>query len=220
MPSTASSRVLPECEALVVRQQQVRWTYRELHARVDAFAAGLVALGIERGDRLGIWSPNNAEWVVAQFATARGRAHPRQHQPRLPACTSCEFALAQSAARRSSRRRAFKGGDYLGDAARDRAGDRSRDAGRAPGRRACRSCGPSSRSAAARASGVLAFDDVPGLATARSIERLRALRQPAPVRRSDQHPVHERHDRARPKARRSRTTTSSTTATSSARRCG
>src|SRR5215813_3908338 len=49
-----------ERDALIVRHQQVRWTYAELKARVDAFAAGLVALGLERGDRLGIWSPNNS----------------------------------------------------------------------------------------------------------------------------------------------------------------
>jgi fatty-acyl-CoA synthase len=61
----------PESEALVVRHQGVRWTYRELQRQVDAFAAGLLALGLEPGDRVGIWSPNNAEWVVTQFATAK-----------------------------------------------------------------------------------------------------------------------------------------------------
>src|SRR5262249_29522653 len=61
----------PESEALVVRHQGVRWTYRELQRQVDAFAAGLLALGLEAGDRVGIWSPNNAEWVVTQFATAK-----------------------------------------------------------------------------------------------------------------------------------------------------
>ncbi len=57
--------------ALIVTQQTVRWTYAELNARVDAFAAGLLALGLAPGDRVGIWSPNNAEWVIAQFATAK-----------------------------------------------------------------------------------------------------------------------------------------------------
>jgi fatty-acyl-CoA synthase len=60
-----------ECDALIVRHQQVRWRYRELKERVDAFAAGLLALGLRRGDRIGIWSPNNAEWVLTQFATAK-----------------------------------------------------------------------------------------------------------------------------------------------------
>ena len=54
-----------------MRHQDIRWTYAELDERVDAFAAGLLALGLEPGDRVGIWSPNNAEWVVTQFATAK-----------------------------------------------------------------------------------------------------------------------------------------------------
>ncbi len=58
-------------DALVVRHQQIRWSWGELKRRVDDFAAGLVALGLKRGERIGIRSPNNAEWVVAQFATAK-----------------------------------------------------------------------------------------------------------------------------------------------------
>jgi fatty-acyl-CoA synthase len=60
-----------EREALVVPFQQVRWTWREFGARVDALATGLLALGINRGDRVGIWSPNRSEWVLTQLATAR-----------------------------------------------------------------------------------------------------------------------------------------------------
>ena len=60
-----------ERDALIVWHQQVRWTYRELKERVDAFAGGLLALGLKRRDRVGVWSPNNAEWVIAQFATAK-----------------------------------------------------------------------------------------------------------------------------------------------------
>lgn len=58
-------------EALVVAHQKVRWTYAELKARCDAFAAGLLSLGLEPGDRVGIWAPNCAEWTIAQFATAK-----------------------------------------------------------------------------------------------------------------------------------------------------
>jgi len=58
-------------EAIVVRHQDIRWTYRQLAEAVDAFAAGLLALDLEPGDRVGIWSPNNVEWVIAQFATAK-----------------------------------------------------------------------------------------------------------------------------------------------------
>jgi fatty-acyl-CoA synthase len=58
-------------EAIVVRHQDIRWSYRQLGEAVDAFAAGLLALDLEPGDRVGIWSPNNIEWVIAQFATAK-----------------------------------------------------------------------------------------------------------------------------------------------------
>jgi fatty-acyl-CoA synthase len=58
-------------EALVVRHQKVRWSWGELGRRVDDLAAGLLSLGLEPGDRIGIWSPNNAEWALTQFATAK-----------------------------------------------------------------------------------------------------------------------------------------------------
>ena len=58
-------------EALVVAHQKIRWTYSELKSRSDAFASGLLALGLEPGDRVGIWAPNCAEWTIAQFATAK-----------------------------------------------------------------------------------------------------------------------------------------------------
>ena len=60
-----------EREALVVRHQNVRWTYAELKRRVDNLAAGLRRLGLAPGDRVGIWSQNCAEWVLTQFATAK-----------------------------------------------------------------------------------------------------------------------------------------------------
>ena len=58
-------------EALVSVAQDIRWTYAELKEKADHFAAGLKELGLEPGDRLGIWSPNRAEWVVVQFAAAK-----------------------------------------------------------------------------------------------------------------------------------------------------
>jgi fatty-acyl-CoA synthase len=57
--------------ALIVRHQGTRWSYRELNDAADRLAAGLRALGLERGDRIGIWSPNNTEWVVTQFGAAK-----------------------------------------------------------------------------------------------------------------------------------------------------
>ena len=57
--------------ALVSQDQSIRWNWRELVARADALAAGLLRLGMEPGDRIGIWSPNCAEWTLTQFAAAR-----------------------------------------------------------------------------------------------------------------------------------------------------
>ena len=61
----------PDAEALVSRHQGIRWTWREFARRTDELAAGLLALGLEPGDRVGVWAPNCAEWTLAQFATAR-----------------------------------------------------------------------------------------------------------------------------------------------------
>ena len=60
-----------QCEAVVFSQFNIRWTYCELLDKCDAFAAGLLALGLYKGDRVGIWSPNRVEWIIAQIATAR-----------------------------------------------------------------------------------------------------------------------------------------------------
>ena len=60
-----------ERDALVVPFQNILLTYDALSAEVDRVARGLLALGLERGDRVGIWSPNCAEWVLVQFATAK-----------------------------------------------------------------------------------------------------------------------------------------------------
>ncbi len=61
----------PDREAIVVCHQNIRWTYATLKEAVDSAAAGLTALGLKPGDRIGIWSPNNVEWVITQFATAK-----------------------------------------------------------------------------------------------------------------------------------------------------
>ncbi|HET8845156.1 MAG TPA: AMP-binding protein [Ktedonobacteraceae bacterium] len=61
----------PDHFALVARQQQIRLTYRELQAEVNRCAKGLLKLGLQKGDRLGIWSPNRAEWCITQFATSK-----------------------------------------------------------------------------------------------------------------------------------------------------
>ena len=61
-------------EAVVSRHQDIRYTYAELRHEADLVARGLMALGIEPGDRVGIWSPNRAEWLVTQYAAAKAGA--------------------------------------------------------------------------------------------------------------------------------------------------
>ena len=62
---------VPDNEALVSCHQGLRYTYRQLQAACDLLARGLMACGIQKGERVGIWSPNYAEWVITQFATAK-----------------------------------------------------------------------------------------------------------------------------------------------------
>ncbi len=61
----------PENLALIARHQDIRWSYREFRHEVERLATGLLALGIEKGDRVGVWGPNSYEWVLTQFATAK-----------------------------------------------------------------------------------------------------------------------------------------------------
>jgi len=102
----------PESEALVVRHQGVRWTYRELQRQVDACAAGLLALGLESGDRVGIWSPNNAEWVVTQFATAKAGMILVNINPAYR-LVELEYALNKVGCKGLITAAAFKSSDYI-----------------------------------------------------------------------------------------------------------
>lgn len=61
----------PDKLAIVMHHQGIRWSYQEYQAQIDELAAGLLAIGIQPGDRVGIWSPNNIEWCLTQFATAK-----------------------------------------------------------------------------------------------------------------------------------------------------
>ncbi len=109
----ATAAAYPDREALVVRQQGIRWTWRELAARVDAVAAGLLALGLEPGDRVGIWSPNNAEWVLTQFATARAGMILVNVNPAYR-LTELEYALNKVGCRALVTATSFKTSDYAG----------------------------------------------------------------------------------------------------------
>jgi fatty-acyl-CoA synthase len=100
-------------EALVVRQQNIHWSYRELKAKADAFAAGLLALGLNPGDRVGIWSPNNAEWVITQFATAKAGLILVNINPAYR-LTELEYALNKVGCKALVTADSFKSSDYVG----------------------------------------------------------------------------------------------------------
>ncbi|MEU7529265.1 AMP-binding protein [Saccharothrix sp. NPDC042600] len=100
-------------EALVDRTTGRRWTYRQLGAEVDAVAAGLHHRGVRAGDRVGIWSPNRAEWVVVQYATARIGAILVTINPAYRV-HELEYVLNQSGARTLVAARSFKTSDYAG----------------------------------------------------------------------------------------------------------
>ncbi len=104
---------LPDAIALVVRQQGVRWTWRELAERADALAAGLLALGLQPGDRVGIWSPNRAEWVLTQIATARAGLVLVNINPAYR-LSELEYALNKVGCRALVTATAFKTSDYIG----------------------------------------------------------------------------------------------------------
>lgn len=61
----------PENEALIVRHQNIRYNYRQFKEKIEECAKALLALGIKKGDRVGVWSPNCAEWTLTQFATSK-----------------------------------------------------------------------------------------------------------------------------------------------------
>ena len=102
---------VPDAEALVSRHQGVRYTYAELNERVDALARGLVASGLAPGDRVGIWSPNCAEWVLLQYASAKAGVILVNINPAYRT-SELEYALKQSACRVLVAARSFKTSDY------------------------------------------------------------------------------------------------------------
>ena len=99
-------------EALVVRHQNIRWTYREFKEEVDRFAVGLLGLGLEPGDRVGIWSPNNAEWAVTQFATAKAGLILVNINPAYR-LAELEYALNKVGCRALITAAQFKSSDYI-----------------------------------------------------------------------------------------------------------
>ncbi|HEX3833307.1 MAG TPA: AMP-binding protein [Solirubrobacteraceae bacterium] len=100
-----------EREALVSFEQNRRYTWAELNEAVDELARGLIAAGLEKGDRLGIWSPNCAEWTLVQYATAKLGVILVNINPAYRS-SELEYALRQSGCRMLIAARAFKTSDY------------------------------------------------------------------------------------------------------------
>jgi fatty-acyl-CoA synthase len=103
----------PDAEALVDVASDRRWTYGQLNAEVDRVARGLMALGVDRGERVGIWALNCAEWTIVQFATAKIGAilvnvNPAYRDHELA------YVLDQSGLRTLIALTSFKTSDYAG----------------------------------------------------------------------------------------------------------
>ncbi|QDE88824.1 AMP-binding protein [Myxococcus xanthus] len=100
-------------EALVVASQGFRATYQQLWALTSQVARGLMALGVQKGDRVGLWSPNRFEWVAVQYATARIGAILVNINPAYRT-SELEYALKQSGTKVLLHARAFRQTDYRG----------------------------------------------------------------------------------------------------------
>jgi fatty-acyl-CoA synthase len=100
-------------DALVVRDQGYRATWAELWTQVDRAARGLLARGVAKGDRVGIWAPNRAEWVVTQYATARVGAILVNVNPAYKT-VELGFALEQSGITLLVTARGYRQSDYVG----------------------------------------------------------------------------------------------------------
>ena len=160
-------------EALVSVHQDLRYTYAQFGEAVDRRARALMAAGLEPGDRVGIWSPNCAEWALVQYATAKAGIILVNINPAYRT-SELDYALSQSGCRCSSPPR------------------RSRPRLRRDGRRGPRATAPSSsRSCSSAATGRRSSPAASGV----SADELRARQAATAVRRPDQHPVHERHHR-------------------------
>jgi fatty-acyl-CoA synthase len=102
---------VPESDALVSCHQGVRFTWAELNSAVDRLARGLLGFGLEKGDRLGVWSPNRSEWALTQYATAKLGVILVNINPAYRT-SELEYALRQSGCRVLVAAPEFKGADY------------------------------------------------------------------------------------------------------------
>ncbi|MEU6582159.1 AMP-binding protein [Nocardia sp. NPDC046763] len=101
----------PDREALIDYTTGIRWTYREFNAEVDALALGLLAAGIRKGDRVGIWAPNCPQWTLIQYATAKVGAILVNINPAYRA-HELRYVLRQAGIRMLVAAPSFKTSDY------------------------------------------------------------------------------------------------------------
>jgi fatty-acyl-CoA synthase len=160
-------------EALVSPSHGVRWTWKEFAERVDALAAGFLALGLERGARIGVWSLNRPEWTLTQFAAAKAGLILVTINPAYR-LSELEFALAKVGCAAIVTATAFKTSNYmemlntlLPELSASRAGELK--SARLPHLRAVIQIG------GPRCAGTIAFDDVAQMGGARHREQLAAL---------------------------------------------
>lgn len=99
-------------DALIACQQGIRLSYAELRRQVDALACALIRLGLKPGERIGIWSPNRAEWTLTQFATAKAGLVLVNINPAYR-LSELEYALNKVGCRALVTAAAFKGSDYV-----------------------------------------------------------------------------------------------------------
>src|SRR4030095_5058744 len=171
---------VPDNDALVSVHQGVRMTYAQFSAAVEEVARGLLALGIEPGERVGIWSPNNAEWVTLQYATAKVGAILVNVNPAYRT-SELAYALGQSGVSTLVLAPRFRTADYL-DMLDQVAGDLP-----ALHRRVV--LGPEVPA------GAMGWDELRSGAGGGPGGGLRGRGAPLPLRRPDQHPVHLGHHR-------------------------
>jgi fatty-acyl-CoA synthase len=103
----------PDTEAVVSVHQNIRWTYREFLKQVHDVARGLMGLGVEKGDRVGIWAMNHAEWLVVQYATAKIGAVMVNINPSYRTY-ELEYVLKQAEIQTIIIQGRFKTSDYVG----------------------------------------------------------------------------------------------------------
>jgi fatty-acyl-CoA synthase len=103
---------VPDAEALVAYPQAARYTYAEFGDAVDRLAGGMLAAGLAKGDRVGVWSPNRAEWTLIQYATAKAGVILVNINPAYRT-TELQFALGQSGCRWVFATQELKGSDFV-----------------------------------------------------------------------------------------------------------